>query len=193
MLHLRVVCPSRETVSVTALLRTDPGTAHLVVTPGVATQPPGDVIEAEIARESADGILDQLTKLGLARAGAIGLSPVDTLESETAEAAEAAAPGRAADAVIWEELVATTGEESQLGGVFLAFLTLACLLAAVGVLTDPAITIVGRWSSGPTSGRWPPPPSPSPSPSPSPETGPAAARRCSNCSSTSPGSPLPAR
>jgi uncharacterized hydrophobic protein (TIGR00271 family) len=152
MLHLRVVCPPHDTDSVTTLLRADSGTAHLVVTPGGATQPTGDVIEAEIARESADGILDRLTKLELARAGEISLYTIDTLESDTAEAAERTAPGHAADAVIWDELVATTGEEAQLNGTFLAFLTVACLLAAVGVLTGSAITIVGAMVVGPDFG-----------------------------------------
>jgi uncharacterized hydrophobic protein (TIGR00271 family) len=152
MLHLRVVCPPHDTDSVTTLLRADSGTAHLVVTPGVAAQPTGDVIEAEIARESADGILDRLSKLELARVGEISLYAIDTLESDAAEAAERAAPGRAADAVIWDELVATTGEEAALTGTFLAFLTVACLLAAVGVLTDSAITIVGAMVVGPDFG-----------------------------------------
>jgi uncharacterized hydrophobic protein (TIGR00271 family) len=51
-----------------------------------------------------------------------------------------------------DELLATTGEESQLNGVFLAFLTLACVLAAVGIITDSAIIIVGAMVVGPDFG-----------------------------------------
>ncbi|ASU78633.1 DUF389 domain-containing protein [Actinopolyspora erythraea] len=152
MLHLRVVCPSGNTDSVIDLLRTDPGIAHLVVVRDVAIQPRGDVVEAAIARESAENVLDQLTDLGVVGSGEISLDNIDTLLSRTAEDVEAAAPGQPADAVIWDELVATTGEESRLNGIFLAFLTLACLLAAVGVLTDSAITIVGAMVVSPDFG-----------------------------------------
>ncbi|WP_026449403.1 DUF389 domain-containing protein [Actinopolyspora mortivallis] len=152
MLHLRVVCSAHHTDAVLALLRADLGIAHLVVTREVAVQPPGDVVEAAVARESAEHVLDQLTDLGVARTGEISLTGIDTLESETAEAVERAAPGDAADAVIWEELVTTTGEESRLNGVFLAFLVLSCLLAAVGVLADSAITLVGAMVVSPDFG-----------------------------------------
>lgn len=152
MLHLRVICRAGDTDSVLDLLRTNPGIAHVVVSRGVATQPPGDVLEASIAREAAETVLDRLTALGIPGDGEVSLYNVDTLLSDTAETVEAATPGQPADAVIWEELVATTGEESRLNGIFLAFLTVACLLAAVGVLTDSAITIVGAMVVGPDFG-----------------------------------------
>ncbi|SFD99900.1 uncharacterized hydrophobic domain-containing protein [Actinopolyspora alba] len=152
MLHLRVVCPSEHTDSVIDLLSTDSGIAHLVVVREVAVRPAGDLIEAAIARESAEHVLDQLTSLGVSHSGEISLHNIDTLLSRTADTVEAATPGQPADAVIWEELVATTGEESRLNGIFLAFLTLACLLAAVGVLTESAITIVGAMVVSPDFG-----------------------------------------
>lgn len=135
-----------------AVLRADPGTAHLVISRGVAAHPSGDVIEATVAREQAEAVLDQLGTLGIPCTGEISLYTIDTLLSHTADTVEAATPGQSADAVIWDELVATTGEESQFTGTFFAFLTLACLLAAVGVLTNSAITIVGAMVVGPDFG-----------------------------------------
>lgn len=152
MLHLRVVCADTDTESVLRLLSDEPGIAHPVVVRGVAHQPEGDVIEAEIARETAARILDRLGELGVPAQGEISLSPLETVRSDRVDRAERAAPGPDADALIWDELVATTGEESRLSGVFLAFLTLACLLAAVGVITDSPITIVGAMVVGPEFG-----------------------------------------
>ncbi|OEV04246.1 DUF389 domain-containing protein [Streptomyces oceani] len=152
MLHLRVVCASSVSASVFAFLESEPGVAHLVVTHGVSRRPVGDVIEAAVAREVAEDVLRRLTELGVPRQGAMSLQPIDAMVSDTADAAERAAPGRGADAVIWEELVATTGEESQLNPVFLGFLTIACLLAAVGVITDSAITLVGAMVVSPDFG-----------------------------------------
>src|SRR5207248_6092240 len=71
---------------------------------------------------------------------------------DAADEAEEAAPGEGADAVVWQELLARTGEESRLNVTFLAFLTIACLLAAVGVLTASAVTIVGAMVVGPEFG-----------------------------------------
>ncbi len=53
---------------------------------------------------------------------------------------------------MWEELLAQTHEESSLSATFLAFLTIACLLAAVGVATDSPVTIVGAMVVGPEFG-----------------------------------------
>ena len=66
--------------------------------------------------------------------------------------AERNAPGDAADAVIWEEVISSTGEDSTLTWVFMAFMVLACLLAAIGVATNSPITIVGAMVVGPEFG-----------------------------------------
>ena len=45
-------------------------------------------------------------------------------------------PGEGADALIWDELASRTGEDSMLTCTFVAFMVLATLLAAIGVVTD---------------------------------------------------------
>jgi uncharacterized hydrophobic protein (TIGR00271 family) len=54
--------------------------------------------------------------------------------------------------VIWDEVVARTGEESRFSGSFQAFLTIACLLAAIGAITDSPVTVVGAMVLGPEFG-----------------------------------------
>jgi uncharacterized hydrophobic protein (TIGR00271 family) len=152
MMHLRVVCESGDSAAVTDLLKAEPGVVHLTVDAGAGRQPVGDVIEAAVARQAAEGVLDRLAERGVPRHGQVSLQLIDTMLSDTADAAERAMPGEGADAIIWDELVATTGEESQLNPVFLAFLTIACLLAAVGVITNSAITIVGAMVVSPDFG-----------------------------------------
>ncbi|GAA4526955.1 DUF389 domain-containing protein [Amycolatopsis samaneae] len=152
MLHLRAVCPPDRTGEALDVLRAHAGTAHLVVHRGVAVSPEGDLVEADVAREAADEIVDALCALDLDHSGGITLEAVDTALSDAADAAEEAAPGEGADAVVWQELLGRTGEESRLNATFLAFLAIACLLAAVGVLTDSAVTIVGAMVVGPEFG-----------------------------------------
>ncbi|SHG13524.1 DUF389 domain-containing protein [Streptoalloteichus hindustanus] len=152
MLHLRVVCPAERTEDVLRVLRAAPGATHLVLLRGAALDPVGDVVEAEIAREATDEVLSELCRLGVDHSGGITLETIDTALSDAADRAEEAAPGEGADAVVWEELIARTGEESRLSVTFQAFLTIACLLAAVGAVTNSAITVVGAMVVGPEFG-----------------------------------------
>ncbi|WP_158892086.1 DUF389 domain-containing protein [Amycolatopsis anabasis] len=152
MLHLRAVCPEDKTEQAVAILRAQPGTAHLAVHRGAAVAPVGDLIEADIAREAADDIIDALCELELDHTGGITLETIETALSDAADRAEEEAPGEGADAVVWQELVGRTGEEARLNVTFLSFLTIACLLAAVGVVTDSPVTIVGAMVVGPEFG-----------------------------------------
>jgi uncharacterized hydrophobic protein (TIGR00271 family) len=152
VLHLRVTCPAEVTDAVLDCLRKDSGTVHLVLLRGAAVDPPGDLIQADVAREAADGVLAALRALGVDHVGGITLEPVDTVLSDAADAAVAAAPGDPADALVWDELLARTGGDSRLTFAFLAFLTLACLIAVVGVVTDSPVTVVGAMVVGPEFG-----------------------------------------
>ncbi|MFH5209996.1 DUF389 domain-containing protein [Antrihabitans sp. NCIMB 15449] len=152
MLHLRVICPAEDTDAVLTILREHVGVTHLIVSRGAAVQPVGDAVQEDIAREAANDVLAELGKLGLEQSGALTLEPLETVLSDAAVKAEHDAPGDPADAVVWEELLSRTREESTLNGAFLAFLTIACLLAAVGVVTDSPVTIVGAMVVGPEFG-----------------------------------------
>ncbi|RUP05046.1 MAG: DUF389 domain-containing protein [Mycobacterium sp.] len=152
MLHLRVIAPTESRDSVLEVLRREVGVTHIVVHREAALDPPGDEITADIARESANDVVDQLKALGLKRRGAITLDVVDTVVSTAAYRAENEADGDPADAVVWDELAERSREESTLNATFLTFLTLACLIAAVGVVTDSPVTVVGAMVVGPEFG-----------------------------------------
>lgn len=152
MLHLRVIAPQSRTDDVIALLRAEVGVAHLVVHRGAALEPEGDEITADIARECADGLVQELKRLGIQRSGAITLDVVDTVLSTAAYRAEEEAEGDPADAIVWDELAERTRDESRLNVTFVAFLCLACLIAAVGVVTDSPVTVVGAMVVGPEFG-----------------------------------------
>ncbi|WP_147259548.1 DUF389 domain-containing protein [Pseudonocardia hierapolitana] len=152
MLHMRVIAPADRSAAVRDLLVAEPGATHVAVFPGAAVQPAGDVIEADVAREAADDLLGQLCTLGVDRSGGVTLELIDTSLSDAADAAEEAAPGDPQDAVIWDEVVARTGEESRLSISYQAFLTIACLLAAIGAITDSPVTVVGAMVLGPEFG-----------------------------------------
>ena len=139
MLHMRV-------------LVAEPGATHVTVLPGIAVQPAGDVVESDVTREAVDDVLAGLCALGIDRTGGVTLEAIDTTLSDAADAAEEAAPGDPQDAVIWDEVVARTGEESRFSVSYQAFLTIACLLAAIGAITDSPVTVVGAMVLGPEFG-----------------------------------------
>jgi uncharacterized hydrophobic protein (TIGR00271 family) len=152
VLHLRIIAPTRLREAVIELLTGNPGVTHVVFHRDAALDPRGDEITADIARESANDIVDGLKRLGVKEAGAITLDVVDTVLSTRAYRAEDEAHGDPADAVVWDELAARTREESTLNVTFLMFLCLACLIAAVGVVTDSPVTVVGAMVVGPEFG-----------------------------------------
>ena len=86
---------------------TTPVRRIVVVHRGAALDPPGDEITADIARESANDVVDDLKALGVKERGAITLEVLDTVLSTRAYRAEDEAEGDPADAVVWDELVAT--------------------------------------------------------------------------------------
>ncbi|MEV0900767.1 DUF389 domain-containing protein [Actinoplanes sp. NPDC049802] len=123
-----------------------------MVLPGAAISPDGDVVEFDVVREGADTVLDRLQTLGLDRDGAIVVERVDATLSASADRAARRVPGLGADAVVWHEIEHRTGEETELSAAFLAFMTIATIIAAIGVLLDQPILIVGSMVVGPEFG-----------------------------------------
>jgi len=152
VLHLRVIAPEELRDSVVEVLRGEVGVANILLYPGAALEPVGDEITADIARECANSVIKQLKDIDVQHRGAITLEVLDTVLSTRAHKAEDDAEGDPADALVWDELIARTREESTLSVTFLLFLTLACLLAAVGVVTDSTVTVVGAMVVGPEFG-----------------------------------------
>ncbi|MGW7239298.1 DUF389 domain-containing protein [Streptomyces sp. NPDC054804] len=152
MLHLRLITPADRTDAVVRLIDTTVGTTHLVVLPGAARNPAGDVVMCDVAREAGDELIGALRALDLDRTGSIAVEDIDLSLSHRADRAEAEAPGEAADAVLWEGLTEATHEESTLSVTYVAFITLATMIAACGVVLDNAILIVGAMAVGPEFG-----------------------------------------
>lgn len=152
MLHLRLITPADKTDDVVRLIETTVGTAHLVVLTGAARNPPGDVVMCDVAREAGDELIGALRELELDRTGSIAVDNIDLSLSERADQAAADAPGEGADAVLWEHLSDASHEESTLSVTYVAFITLATMLAACGVVLDNAILIVGAMAVGPEFG-----------------------------------------
>lgn len=152
MLHLRLITPPDKTDDVVRLIEKTPGTTHLAVVAGAARNPSGDIVMCDVAREAGDELIDHLRGLEIDKFGSIALENIDLSLSLRADKAEDEAPGEGADAVLWEHLEEATHEESTLSVTYVAFITLATMIAACGVVLDNAILIVGAMAVGPEFG-----------------------------------------
>jgi uncharacterized hydrophobic protein (TIGR00271 family) len=152
MLLLRITCPPALTEQVRALLRDDPTAFNLVVMPGAVEDPSGDLVLADVTRESADALLAQLQALGVDRGGSISVTPVTATLSSTARRAETFAPGHGQDALVWNEVETRVAADAILTVTFLVMLSIATLLGALGALYDNPVLVVGAMVAGPEYG-----------------------------------------
>ncbi|MEV7612237.1 DUF389 domain-containing protein [Streptomyces sp. NPDC089799] len=152
MLHLRLITPPDRTEAVVEAIGSTVGTTHLVVLPGAAREPRGDLVLCDVAREAGDRLLHELRQLDIDKDGSIAVENIDLSLSKRADEAEEEAPGEPADAVIWEQLAEATHEESTLTITYAAFMIVATMIAACGVVLDNAVLIVGAMAVGPEFG-----------------------------------------
>jgi uncharacterized hydrophobic protein (TIGR00271 family) len=152
MIHLRIVVPADRSEKALDLLQASASTCNLVFLAGAARKPAGDVILCDVAREDASVIVDDLRGLEIVRDGSIAIEQIDSQLSDGADRAVRAARGAPSDAVVWEEVEARTSESTELGGHFLSFMVLACLIASIGIYLDSPILIIGGMVLGPEFG-----------------------------------------
>ncbi|WP_169951852.1 DUF389 domain-containing protein [Microbispora sp. H11081] len=152
MLRLRVIAPFERTDRVIEIFDHAPGVTDVVLLREAARRPEGDVVLADVAREAADSVIEQLKALGLERDGSITAADVELSISRRAAEAEEQAPGEGDDAVVWDQFEQRVALDSRVTWAFLAFLVIATMIAAIGVLIPSQILIVGAMVLGPEFG-----------------------------------------
>ncbi|WP_445153740.1 DUF389 domain-containing protein [Arthrobacter sp. Hor0625] len=152
IVQVRICVPEELSATVVESCSGAPGVAEVALHPGASVLPPGDVVLVFIARESVEALIEKLQSLNVQRRGSVSVTTPELLLSDRADRAVAAAPGEGADAMVWDEVSRQTGEDSRLTWSYLAFLVLATQLAAIGIVTDSTIAIVGAMAVGPEFG-----------------------------------------
>src|ERR671917_2933823 len=118
MLRLRVLSPAELTDATVATLESDPAVSGLAVLRGAAVRPEGDVVQANLAREAANDIVDRLREIGLHKQGSIELDAVETWLSRAGFDAELRTPGMSADAVVWADVTQRSYEDTELNWTY---------------------------------------------------------------------------
>jgi uncharacterized hydrophobic protein (TIGR00271 family) len=147
VLTLRVSCPVELATRCGQILKAAPSLTSLARYPGASIDPPGDVFEAQLERDAVNDLVRALTELGVPRDGSIQILEPGTWVSERALKAEQTSPD--ADNVVWPQVIEQAYEQSKITPIFLAFITMATLLAAIAVITDSPILVIGAMVLGP--------------------------------------------
>src|SRR5665809_86794 len=152
MVHLRIVVPSYQAEHALDLLEGIPSVCNLIYLERAARKPEGDVILCDVAREDTSVVIGDLRELDIDVEGSIAMEEIDSQVSAGAVRAERAAAGAPSDAVVWEEVESHTSENVELSAGFLIFMALAMMIAAVGIVTDQLVLIIGAMVVGPEFG-----------------------------------------
>ncbi|HET9599991.1 MAG TPA: DUF389 domain-containing protein [Acidimicrobiales bacterium] len=143
MIHVRVVSTPELLEPMLRRVEADDAVVNIVVVEGVCRRPYGHLVLLDVTEEAAHQLLDALEQLGLTESGSVALEHAPFTVSRAAEQAEAVTPGHPEEAVLWDEVLVRARSDATLTLSLVVFMVIAAVIAAVGILTDSPILIVG--------------------------------------------------
>jgi uncharacterized hydrophobic protein (TIGR00271 family) len=152
MIHVRVVSPPDLTAQLRPFLVSDASVLNLSVAEASVHHPDGDAIQFDVLQGRANQVVARMRALGIDKRGSIALEPVTTSISTVAAQAQAGRPRFDEFAPVWEEVDARIRSDGRFPPSWFGLLTIAGLIAAVGLLTNSQILIVGAMVVGPEYG-----------------------------------------
>ena len=152
MLHLRIITPPDLTPTVLKELADDPGVTHVTAEGGAATEPPGDLVCCDVVRASVNPLIRRLRSAGVTERGGITMTEPEAVISTAADHAQAQTRTPEIDTIVWEEVAARTSDDSVLSVSFGVLMVLAGCIAAIAVLTNNPVLIVGAMIVSPDYG-----------------------------------------
>jgi uncharacterized hydrophobic protein (TIGR00271 family) len=144
--HLRAYVPPEQVDTVARALGERPGVRHVALS-GVTSDGGAALVTAEVEPEAADAALDDLTGLGVA-ATDLSISRVDVARPLTDDTA-ALERADTSDALVWTQVTDEAIESIALRPTYLAYMAVAGVIAAFGVLERSAVLIVGAMAVSP--------------------------------------------
>jgi uncharacterized hydrophobic protein (TIGR00271 family) len=152
MLHLRIITPPDLTPTVLQELADDPGVTHVTAERGAATEPPGDLVSCDVVRASVNPLLRRLRSAGVTERGGITMTEPEAVISAAADRAQAQILTPEIDTIVWEEVAARTSDDSVFSLSFGVLMVLAGCIAAVAVVTNNPVLVVGAMIVSPDYG-----------------------------------------
>jgi uncharacterized hydrophobic protein (TIGR00271 family) len=139
---LRITCPTEHTGTVVELLDGLGEATEVTVVPGGSrTYEGGDVILAEVRRGFVDEVVLLLRDTGAEQVHHVTLQPSERLYPRDHDADD--------EAVIWAQVVHDVHEEGRLSWINLLLIVVAAGIAAIGIIQDQLLLIVGAMALSP--------------------------------------------
>jgi uncharacterized hydrophobic protein (TIGR00271 family) len=133
-------------------LADDPGVTHITADRGAATEPPGDLVCCDVVRASVNPLLRRLRVAGVTGRGGITMTELEAVVSTAADRAQAEVVTPEIDTVVWEEVSARTSDDSAFSVSFAVLMVLAGIIAAIAVVTNNSVLVVGAMIVSPDYG-----------------------------------------
>lgn len=155
MLHLRVVSPADRTEAVLAALAGLDQVQHVTYMPEVVLDPRGDLVTALVHHDVTDDLVVALQRIGPWGDGMISFTDIDL---SLADPRSVDRDGDEdwdveADVVVIEQIKQRAHHDAQGSWNYLMTMVAAGVIAAVGVLTDQPVLIVGAMAVSPDLSR----------------------------------------
>jgi uncharacterized hydrophobic protein (TIGR00271 family) len=128
------------------------GVLNLQVAPSAVRNPDGDAIHFDVVRGAANEVIDQLRSFGVEARGSIVLEPVSTSISAYGERAATGRTRFDDFTPVWAEVDSRIRTDGRFPPSWYLLLIIAGLIAAVGLMTNSQILIVGAMVVGPEYG-----------------------------------------
>jgi hypothetical protein len=125
------------------------GVLNLVHLPATSRMPKGDAFQFDVITAEANKVLHLLRSLEIDRRGSIMIDTVETSISDAAARAEGREPPGKEFSPVWERVDATLRAMGTYPPSWFVLLTIAGLIATVGIVTNSQILIVGAMIVGP--------------------------------------------
>lgn len=140
---LRITCPSGHTERIVELLHVGAHATEVSVIPHASRLSGGDLILAEVPRGSIDALLDQLPAPSTIEGLHVAIEASRQLVSQT--------PLTDTDdeAVVWAQVTQDVHETGRLSWVNVLLMLVAAAIAAVGIIEDQLLLIVGAMALSP--------------------------------------------
>ena len=149
MLRVRVMSPADTTGRLLEALDAEPGVRNVVVLRGMARRPDGDAVEFDVRQGAANAVFRLLRGLHLDRPGAVTAGEADTVLADPPRPGGEIGSPRREITPVWELVEAAIRAQAVYAPSFFILLTVAGMIAAVGILTNSQILIVGAMVVGP--------------------------------------------
>lgn len=143
-----MISPPASTDAVVSFLDTQDEAVDIMVVRGAGYRPAGDLVTCDLSAASADLLVDELHRLGVTAAGSVSLADApDVLDEDPYD--DRVHDPRGDDAVVWPRVLADLGRHARFSGTFALLSIVATVIAAIGVITDSPVLIVGAMVVGP--------------------------------------------